>query len=307
MIGIRRSIKPLPTISKSLLTKPCIHPILIRSYATTPTDNETPEPKKKKKQLNIAQVPISYIGVMSDLYVSPKLTKYSPLKWPKLVLRRIMVFAFNTYNVIKFKREIGQPLNFNKWKDQSIENYIKTNKIFAQSCNKASSLSNNKSKELSKFVNLKLDQCCGKHLIEVLIKRSENFNYPNGKINWELKSIDSNPKITMFNVIPDQDGIGCYVQYIMNLRTTQVVTITNKSTNEIIQENETKVDDYLVYTMNPFNDKILLVGKLFESNSERGLKPDLDVFNPSEMQKFVLKAADIYREDPNNLKINKTD
>ncbi|KAI5961010.1 uncharacterized protein KGF55_004277 [Candida pseudojiufengensis] len=255
--------------------------------------------------MNIAQVPISYIGVMSDLYVPPSLIKYSPLKWPKLILRRIMVFAFNTYNVIKFKREIGQPLNFNKWKDQSIENYIKTNKIFAQSCTKSTALTNSekKSLEISKFLNSKLDQCCGKHLIEILTKRSENFKILNGKINWELVSIDSNPKITMFNVIPDQDGIGCYVQYIMNLKTTQKLTITNKSNNEIIQENETKVNDYLVYTMNPFNDKILLVGKLFESDSERGLKPELDVFNPSEMQKFVLKSADIYREDPNLKKI----
>ncbi|KAI5950450.1 hypothetical protein KGF57_004319 [Candida theae] len=300
MLGLGRSAR-IATF-RTALNAQCIAFTALRSgvahYSTKQSDQApAPTKTKKKKSMNIANVPLAYIGVMSDLYIPPRLLKYSPLSWPKLMLRRLLTFAFNTYNVIKYKREIAQPLQFNEWKDKAIENYVKTNKIFAQACNNFTSTASS-SRDVSKFINLKLNQCCGKHLIDVLNLRAANFQ-PNYKISWDLKSIDANPKISMFSVIPDQDGIGCFVQFIMKLKTTQQVTVTERVGGKLVQDVESQSTDYLVYSMNPFNGQILLVGKLFESDDKRGLKPELDAFDAHAMQKFVLKAADIYRDGPN--------
>lgn len=299
MLGTRRAIGV--AVFKTPLNRQCIAPVLRSSppaahYSTKESTSSSKPQAKKKKTMNIANVPLSYIGVMSDLYIPPRLLKYSPFSWPKLMLRRLLTFAFNTYNVIKYKREIAQPLQFNEWKDKAIENYVKTNKIFAQACNSFGSTTP-PLRDVSKFINLKLNQCCGKHLLDVLNLRATNFQ-PEYKISWDLKSIDANPKISMFSVIPDQDGIGCYVQFIMKLKTTQHVTVIERVGGKLIQDVESQSTDYLVYSMNPFNGQILLVGKLFESDDKRGLKPELDAFDAHAMQKFVLKAADIYRDAP---------
>ncbi|KAI3404255.2 hypothetical protein KGF56_002894 [Candida oxycetoniae] len=240
---------------------------------------------------------------MADHYISPKLLRTSIIKWPKLILNKLLVFGFNTYNILKFKREISKPLQFNEWKDTSIECYVRTNKIFAQACN---NLGLSPTKEVFNLINLKLNQSCGNHLIGALCTRVLNFqSQTDKKVAWDLISIDANPKVVTFNVIPDEDGVGMYVQYVMNLKTTQKLTIADRlNPNKIITETESKVDDYLVYTMNPWDGRILLVGKLFESDASRGMKSDLDVFNNSVMEKFLTESADIYREDPRKKQLN---
>ncbi|CAI5758243.1 unnamed protein product [Candida verbasci] len=239
---------------------------------------------KKKNKVNISQMPLSYIGVMSDLYVPPSWSRVPILYWPKVLIKRISLFALNTYMIVKFKQEIGVPLNFNKWKDESIEKFININKTFTKSCNNHS----------SKIID-QLNNHAGKYLIDMLKIRSNSFPKSSSSISWEIKSIDKNPKIVLFNVIPDQNGLGLFVQYIMQLKTTQEIQVDGKK--HVVENN-----DYLVYSMNPITEELLLVGKLFECDYKRGLKGELDMFDQKTMQKFLLLAADIYREDPKTSK-----
>ena len=127
-------------------------------------------------------------------------------------------FALNTYNIVKFKREIGVPLEFNAWKDKGIENYVRANKVFAQACSEP------QLKAKASLLRRKLDHSCGKHLIESLSARSLSFP-EDSKLNWELKSIQNNPKVVLFNIIPDADGIACFVQFILKLKTNQKISI----------------------------------------------------------------------------------
>lgn len=303
MIGLRRCL--MEAASRLVPTRPLVlqqqtlaHRLYSSSTSDGTTSTSTPAKKKKKnKNMSISQVPISVIGVMSDHYIPPKLTSVSITRWPRVLLNRFLLFGFNTYNILKFKREINKPLQFNDWKDQAIETYVRTNKVFAQACN---NFTTSPSSTIYKFITSKLDQSCGKHLNEVLTNRAVTFRQqPNIELSWDLVSIDKNPKVSVFTTIPDEDGIGVYVQFVMNLKTTQKLTISDKrDSGKIIQQTETKVNDYLVYTMNPWDGRILLVGKLFESDAYRGLKSELDVFDTKTMGDYLNEAADIYREDP---------
>ncbi|KAL6453038.1 MBA1 Inner membrane mitoribosome receptor MBA1 [Candida maltosa Xu316] len=264
--------------------------------SSSTTNKNTPATPKKKKgtpEMNMANVPISYFGVMSDFYVPPKITT-APIKyWPKLLLKRVMVFASNTYNIVKFKRELGVPLRFNEWKDRAIEHYVRTNKVFAQACNEPSPVLK------GNIISKKLDHVCGYHTMDVLKVRSATF--PSGSVlSWELLKIENNPKVVMFNIIPDNDGVALYVQFIMKLKTRQKIAVTKD--DKVVQEKESSVEDYLVYTLNPTNQELILAGKLFESNYERGLKPEMDITDANLMQKFLSIAADIHRDDPRKLK-----
>ncbi|KAK6879775.1 Inner membrane mitoribosome receptor MBA1, mitochondrial [Candida tropicalis] len=253
-------------------------------------NNDTSIQKKKKKQPDISQLPLNYLGCMADFYIPPKFTKSPILSWPRLIIRRISLFALNTYSIIAYKRELGVPLQFNLWKDKGIESYIRANKSFANACNEG------KIKIKQDIINKNLDHVCGIHLIGALLNRSLTFP-KDCKLTWELIKIEKDPKIISFNTIPDNNGVAVYVQFIMKLNSKQKITIKDKNDN-ITQEKESSVEDYLVFSLDPVNQELLLVGKLFESDHIRGLKSDLDMLNTKEMQRFLKLAADIYRADP---------
>lgn len=246
--------------------------------------------KKKKNQPDISQLPLNYLGCMADFYIPPKY-KSSPISsWPRLLIRRLLLFALNTYSIISFKRELGVPLKFNLWKDKGIECFVRANKSFADACNET------KIRSKQNILSKKLDHSCGIHLIGALLNRSLTFP-TDSKLSWELISIEKDPKIILFNTIPDSNGVAVYVQFIMKLNSKQKVTIRNKN-DEIVQENESLVEDNLVFSLDPVTEELLLVGKLFESDHIRGLKSDIDMLNTKEMQRFLKVAADIYRSDP---------
>ena len=240
MFSVKRSvigISKQSSLPKSFISSQ----ISIRSNSSSSTpDNDNV--KRKKAGMDISKVPLPYIGVMSDFYVPPKLTTCPITSWPKLITRRIMLFALNTYNIVKFKREIGVPLEFNAWKDKGIENYVRANKVFAQACSEP------QLKAKASLLRRKLDHSCGKHLIESLSARSLSFP-EDSKLNWELKSIQNNPKVVLFNIIPDADGIACFVQFILKLKTNQKISIVKDQ--KVVKEQESSVEDYLVYSMNP--------------------------------------------------------
>ena len=48
---------------------------------------------------------------MADFYIPPKFTKSPILSWPRLIIRRILLFALNTYSIIAYKRELEYHYN----------------------------------------------------------------------------------------------------------------------------------------------------------------------------------------------------
>ncbi|KAK6459614.1 assembly of mitochondrial respiratory complexes [Scheffersomyces xylosifermentans] len=288
MIGIR-SVSRYPGLALNARTLFLAGPraSLVRGYAT---ESETAAKKKKKKSKNtadISQVPVKNIGVMADFYIPPRILNCPVTSWHKLLFRRLGMFVVNTYNVVKYKRETGLKLQFNDWKDHAIEQYVKTNKVFAAACNKRKA-------ERAKYIESQLNDVAGVEVIRNLAERSDTFP-TDSKLNWELVSIENNPKVVSFNVIPDSNNVTVYVQLIIKLITKQKVTVNVQGKENVT---ERAVSDYLVYSMDPITKEIYLVGKLFESDHIRKVAPDDKFTNPKYMIAFTKTSGDIYRANP---------
>ncbi|RCK58196.1 Inner membrane mitoribosome receptor MBA1, mitochondrial [Candida viswanathii] len=302
ILGVRRTHLP----RSSLLTTPQF----IRHTSSSSTSTETKDKKsksvksnftvspKKAPQADMSQIPLQLLGCLTDFYIPPRYVSAPVSSWPKLLMRRIMLFALNTYSIVAFKRELGVPLKFDLWKDRAIEQYVRANKAFAEACNEP------KVRAKGEIVEKRLDHTCGLHVGEALYARSKSF--PVGSsVKWELVKLVKDPKIVLFNSIPDRNGVACFVQFVMKLNTVQKMTIFGKD-GEVVQEKEQPVEDNLVFSLDPLSDELLLVGKLFESNHIRGLKPEIDISNPKEAKRFMVVAADIYRADPRESAVGST-
>lgn len=251
--------------------------------------------KKKQDQGNIALVPIGSIGVMADFYVPPKVTSAPITKWPRLIARRMVQFAVNTYLIAKYKRETKLKLHFNQWKEKAMEQFVRTNKVFAAACNKPVS-------ERQLYITRQLEDCTGTETINLLVARSLSFPAGN-KITWDLVSVDTNPKVISFNALPDQNNLTAYVQFIVQVTTTQKVTVT--PTGGQPKETVRKVKDNLVYSMDPFAEEQRMVGLLFALDFERKVQPDGTNLSPKTMMAFTKKCSDIYRANPAELAVTK--
>ncbi|EGW31708.1 uncharacterized protein SPAPADRAFT_51689 [Spathaspora passalidarum NRRL Y-27907] len=258
-------------------------PILARSFATT-------TPKFAQKHVDMADIPIANIGAMADFYVPPRIWSQPMKYWPVLLGRRFLVFASNTYSIVKYKQETGNRLDFNRWKDEGIEKFVKMNKVFAAACNqKVGNLAR------EKYLVKNLQHECGSQTIARLLERVVTFPL-DSTVKWDLVSIEKNPKIVSFNAIPDRNNVVVYVQFIMKLVTKQKMTITTDDKEHVSEVTST---DYLVYTLNPHTKESVLVGKLFESNPVRKVSPDYaQQANPVWLKRFTAETADIYRTDP---------
>ncbi|CAN3363222.1 inner membrane mitoribosome receptor Mba1p, mitochondrial [Diutina catenulata] len=273
--------------------RPSLTPSLaaFRGYATLP---EAQKKKKKEQGGDISMVPISSIGVMADFYVPPPLKKCPATSWHKLVGRRLIQFAVNTYSIAKYKRETKLKLEFNQWKETGMEQFVRVNKVFAAACNK-------RPQERDQYLTQQLDGAAGTEVINALKARAATF--PAGtKISWDLVSVESNPKVISFNALPDHNNLTAFVQFIMQVTTKQKVTISNASGNT---ETETVAKDNLVYTLDPFAEEQRLVGTLFESDHLRKVQPDGTLINPKTMLAFTKKCADIYRANPRDTAVEK--
>lgn len=267
------------TSSSSLLLRPLFPGPFARHYAT--------QKKKKKEVADISQIPIKMLSVMADFYIPPRLSTCPIKSWPRLIARRLGVFVVNTYSVVKFKRETNSTLQFNKWKDQAIDMFVKTNKVFAAGCSKRPQLRES-------YIRGQLEDVAGVDAIAALSLRAKTFP-ADALLDWELVSIVGNPKVVSFNSLPDAYDNTAYVQFVMKLQSKQRLTITQNGEPKV---NERTVTDYLVYTFNPWSDQMVLVGTLFELDHLRGVSPSDNFTNPKFMIAFGKNSADIYRENP---------
>jgi len=249
--------------------------------------------KKPAQTGDITQVPVKNIGVMADFYIPPKFLSCPVTSWHKLIFRRLGLFVVNTYSIVKFKRETTSGLHFNEWKDNAIDLYVKTNKIFAAACCK-------KPSERAAYLKSQLEDISGVEVIKSLVERAGSFPQ-NSKLKWELDSVVGNPKVVSFNALPDANNNTAYVQFVMKVTTKQNVTVT---LTQNTQESEKAVTDYLVYSFDPWTKQMYLVGTLFESDHIRKVTPDDNFTNPKYMLAFSKSCGDIYRSNPKVKKID---
>lgn len=288
--GIRGVLghKGVPGTIKTALTGISAIPnpyLALRYYST-----ETPRKKSKNSVADITQIPIKSIAAIADFYVPPPLTKCPVSSWHKLIFRRLGVFAVNTYSIVKFRNETKTKLKFNDWKEQAMEKFVKTNKIFAAACNLPQS-------KRPEYLTVQLEDNAGTLVTKRLIQRAMSFP-ANGKLSWELVSIVKNPKVISFTVLPDSNNVTAYVQFVMKVTTKQKVSF---SSGKDSQQSERTVTDNLVYTLNPFSDEVVLVGTIFESDHLRNIQPELSYKDTKLMQEFQNQAADIFRANPKSL------
>ncbi|ODV79270.1 uncharacterized protein CANTADRAFT_26247, partial [Suhomyces tanzawaensis NRRL Y-17324] len=257
-------------------------------YAST-----TPSKRKVPKSGDISQVPLNFIGVMADFYIPPRFRDCPPSSWHKLIFRRLGAFVVNTYSIIKYRRETGLKLHFNEWKDNAIDLFVKTNKIFASGCSKRFA-------EREQYLKKQLGQVSCVEVTNSLVSRAKTFP-TDSKLQWELLSLESNPKVVSFNVLPDANEITMYIQFVLKARTKQKVIIERGGES---QETVRTVQDYLVYTLNPYTGEMYLAGTLFESDHIRKVTPDEKFTNVKYMMAFTKASGDIYRENPKKIGSN---
>lgn len=252
-----------------------------RFYST-----EVTKKKKKAPAADITQIPIKNIGVVADYYVPPKFFSLPVTSWHNLLFRRLGLFAVNTYNIVKFRRETGLKPKFNDWKEQAVEQFVKANKVFAASCSQAPS-------KRESYIETQLAGVCGSSVISSMVKRSRTLP-TNAKLDWKLEKIESNPKVIMFGALPDSNNITALVQFVLQFRTKQKFLLKTLDKKEPMVS-ERSVESNLVYTLDPFSNEMVFVGSVFRSDHNRGLLPDTDINDARALIELQNRCADIFR------------
>lgn len=233
-------------------------------------------------------VPIKAIGVLADFYIPPRLRDCPVTSWHKLVLRRIGAFGLNTFSISKFKSDTKLKLRINDWKELAVDKYVKTNKIFAAACSLPRA-------QRQSYLQSQLDGIAGLEVVKSLAARVATFPV-RSRLEWNLKNIESNPRLVSFTPIPDSNDVSAVVQFVVKVQTRQEMVIT--SDGQEPKKTERLVTDYIVLTMNPYTDEMAFVGTLFESDHIRGVKPELEMENVRALESYQKLCADIYRAAP---------
>lgn len=249
----------------------------------------TDKPKKKKQKApDVSLVPIKAIGVLADFYIPPRFRDSPVTSWHKLILRRIGAFGLNTFSISKFKSDTKLKLRINDWKELAVDKYVKTNKIFAAACSLPRA-------QRQSYLQSQLDGIAGIEVVKSLAARAATFPV-RSKLEWNLKSIEGNPKLVSFTPIPDSNDVSAVVQFVVKVQTRQEMVIT--ADGQAPSATERLVTDYIVLTMNPYTDEMAFVGTLFESDHIRGVKPELEMENVRALESYQKLCADIYRAAP---------
>lgn len=277
MIGLRSVTRALSL----RLTSPIA--VFSKAYST-----EKPKKKLHGRTPDISMVPLKAIGVLADFYIPPKFLKSPVSSWHRLFFRRLGNFGLNTYSVSRFKTDTKLKLRFNDWKEEAVDKYVRTNKIFAAACSSPKS-------SRDTYLEDQLDGITGTEVKKALQKRASTFPL-RGKLEWNLKKIEANPKLVSFTAIPDSNDVSAIVQFVVKVQTKQELVITTEGNEP--QATERLVTDYIVMCFNPFTEEMLFAGTLFESNHIRGVQPELDMNNVRALEAFQRSCADLYRAAP---------
>lgn len=281
MLGIRSIARVRPQPASYLLSRGA--PKIALSKRTYANANE----------VDITKIPLKQLGCFAEFYVPPRLRDCPVTSWHRLVIRRFAAFAMNTFSVYRFRKDTNLKLQFNDWKERTVEEYVKTNKIFAKACSL-------RKQHREPFIKEQLDGVAGTHVIQALSRRVLKFP-ANTKVNWNLLSIEENPKVISVAPIPNKDEVTALLQLVTKVKTKQEMIVDSNGKTD---KTERVVTDYLVSTIDPFTKEQLLVGSLFESGHMRGVQPEFDPKDVGGMMAFQKRAGDIYREPPKAIASN---
>ncbi|KAG7814059.1 hypothetical protein KL921_000333 [Ogataea angusta] len=233
-----------------------------------------------KSKKPIPRPGIDRIGVPFDPYVPMRMSRLpSPLTAPKVYLKsiwnRLLLFAYNQVQVYYFKKSMGKKYkpNFLKWKNEAIETFVRVNKGFAEK--KLASIRTN----VSEYVY---------NALEARTKRMPSTT----TMGWELMKFNSVPKIISVHSFPHEDGVPLLLQIVYKFDTKQQLVV--KKAGQDVQKNVRDLTEYLAFNVDPFTDRIVLAGSVFESPVSRGVAPK-EAGGKEEIMAQMKAHGDIYR------------
>ncbi|WPK23032.1 hypothetical protein PUMCH_000256 [Australozyma saopauloensis] len=243
---------------------------------------------KGSDEVDIINIPLKSMGVLTDFYVPPKLSTVPIKAWPRVILRSIGSFGLSTYFVGKFKNDTKLKLKLVDWKELALERYVKTNKIFAAACSQSPG-------QRRSYIQTQLDGIVSTEVKNSLAGRASSF--PQGaRLEWNLKKIEKEPLVKIFQIIPDKDEVVAFLQLIIKLETRQEMVVHGE--NVETKRTERLVTDYVVMTLNPYTDEMIFAGTIFAAGPYQKLRPQLDGSDMRALFKFQRICADIYRSPP---------
>ncbi|KAH3661978.1 hypothetical protein OGAPHI_006157 [Ogataea philodendri] len=264
MVGISSLRRPLA--ARSLLR-------LSRAASTGPGTTKKPTPRPG----------IDRIGVPFNPYIPMRFSRLpSIFSSPKVVIRsvwnRLLLFAYNQIQVYYFKKSMGNKYkpNFLKWKNDAIETFVQVNKGFAE----------RKLPSIRPIVS--------EYVYKSLEARTNSLP-ASTTMGWELLKFNSVPKVVTVHSFPHEDGVPLLVQIVYKFETKQQLLV--KKAGQDVQTSVKDLTEYMAFNIDPFTDKIVLAGSVFESPVRKGITP-----KEGQEREVILSQmkinGDIYRVDP---------
>ncbi|ODV84366.1 hypothetical protein CANARDRAFT_176937 [[Candida] arabinofermentans NRRL YB-2248] len=247
-----------------------------------------PCPSKKKP----AQRPsITKIGVPFEPFIPLRASRMpSPVTAPKLFVYNVFKHAYLIFfNIIQkwqfrsgMKDALGKSYKpkYTQWLNESIETFTKVNTAFA--AKRVDDVRDN----MSEFV------------YRALSKRQSQLPRKL-TLGWELVKFNGTPKMVTFHAFPHDDGSTLMLQVCYKFQTTQKLTfksIGEKKPREDIKE----LTEYIAFNIDPYTDKVVIAGSVFESVPEKKLRAS-SMPSQEETINYMISNADIYRVEPKEL------
>ncbi|QPG73352.1 hypothetical protein FOA43_000662 [Brettanomyces nanus] len=239
-------------------------------------------PKKMKQQ----RPTISKVGIPFEPFIAPRWSRMpnpiiSPIRFTKCIFKKVYMSCYDWVQVYQFKRNMGKGYkpNFLKWKNDAIESYVKVNKAFSErNIDKARD-------HMAEYVYFALG-------------RRQKELPKNTTLGWDLVKFNKEPKLITFHTFPHDDGSVLLCQIIYQFDTKQKMTIKHRNSREF-QEKTKDLVEYLAFNVDPYTDRVVVSGSVFESLPQRQLSQGA-MPSQEETINCMVKNGDIYRPEPSD-------
>lgn len=246
-------------------------------------------PKKTENQ----RPAITKVGVPFDPYIPPRWSRMPnlflhPLLFGKCLFRRVYMKCYDWVQVFQFRRSMGQGYKpmFLKWKNDAIEDYVRINKAFS-------------ARKLESTRDLMAE-----YVFFALGRRQKQLP-KDTTLGWELVKFNKAPKLMTFHSFPHEDGSVLLAQIVYRFDTKQRMTIKKRGSKEI-QEKTRDLIEYLAFNVDPYSDRVVIAGSLFESSPKKRFAAN-GMPTRQETINHMIKNGDIYRPEPTEEQKEKDD
>lgn len=239
-------------------------------------------PKKMKQQ----RPTISKVGVPFAPFIIPRWSRMpnpitSPLFFIRCWCKKFYMYCYDWVQVTRFKNTMGSGYkpNFLKWKNEAIEDYVKVNKAFADK------RIENARDLMSEYVYFALG-------------RREKELPKNVSLGWELVKFNEAPKLISFHAFPHDDGSVLLCQVLYKFNTKQKMIIKKRDSKKF-DEKVKNIIEYISFNVDPFTDRVVMAGSVFESLPQRKLSQG-GMPTQEETINNMIKNGDIFRPEPSD-------